>query len=170
MSLKSRRPPTSSTVPTDWSKSGYLGASSTILSQFEFSPSSSTGGSRLGHTRTCLAVEWADMLIWDVWCQVHGCAEETSVLLNTPGLLTKVSSQRGKQHLGSICVNIVWPGVREGYASDDLTCLLSHPTSSSSSPWIPMTGRRHGRVGQLKVSVCLPLSANWRLLPWETTD
>jgi len=122
-------------------------------------------------TRTFLAVECTYILIWDMWRQVYECAEETSVLLNTPDCYKKLPY---KQLLCSVCVNTVWPGVRDGYALDDLTCLLSHPMSSSS-PW-EITGVGWWGdwwVGQLNVSRCVCRSvpwANWHLLPGKATD
>jgi len=73
-------------------KPGNLGVRSTMLSQCTIRihllcTSFSITGDIYSDTCTRLAVERAEMLIWDMWRQVHGCAEETSVLLNTPGLL-----------------------------------------------------------------------------------
>jgi len=79
-------------------KPGNLDVHSSMLSQCMvpirlLCTSFSITGNIYSDTCTRLAVEHADVLIWDMWCQVHRCSEESSILLNTPGLLWKVASQ-----------------------------------------------------------------------------
>jgi len=101
--LKSSSLPTHNVGNTRWlkGKPGNLGVRSTMLSQCTVPLLLSTSVSCERPFSTAVlvtsiarhAIVWlwsVQTLIWYVWSQVHGCAEETSVLLNTPGCYEKL--------------------------------------------------------------------------------
>jgi len=156
--LKSSRPPTTSAVNADMveGKPGYLAqcclsAESTPVSwQCPFSV-------LMTSIETCALVwQWSVQICWS---EMYG-ARCMGVLgrLALPGLLRKIASQRGKQVLCSVCVNTVWPWMRERYVLDDLTLLLSHVTSHVVSQSLDPRDWETTWVGQLNVSRCICLS------------